>query len=145
MNPVIDNIDNPEPQFMFHKELIYWLEKNMKLDLHVTRETTPGIVTPDGNLIAGDTEFVTISAHLTINQQDAYKGNVFPNVISSQSVKFLAVKNDRVMYGGATNGEQRVYNDLHRMATKVNNLLVEIQQLKGALQHVQYPLPEEIK
>jgi hypothetical protein len=139
MNPVINNIDNPEPQFMLHNELIYWLEKNMQVNFNLTRETPPYIVLKDGSGIDSGAEMLTVSASITINQQDVNNG-AWPKTICSSSHKFLAVKNDRVMYGGSTDREVKIYSDLNRMAQLINKQQEEIQQLRGLIQSKQYPI-----
>lgn len=144
MNEVIDNIKNPEPKFMLHDELIYWLQQNMKVSLVVSKQPIRDIVLPNGNTISADYEFANILVTITLNEQDVNKG-AFPKAIHSSPIKLLIPKNDRAEWGASTAREEKIYDDLYKMATRVNNLLVELQQLQGALKHVQYPLPPEFQ
>lgn len=144
MNPIIDNIENPEPKFLFHDEMIHWLQANMKVSLAVSKEYIRDIVLPNGNIISADYEFVNILATVTLNQQDVNKGE-YPKAIHSSPIKLLIPKNDNAATGASTAREQRIYDDLYKTATRVNNLIEELQQLKEALKHVQYPLPEELQ
>lgn len=144
MNDVIENINNPEPKFMLHDEMIHWLQQNMAVNLSVNKEHIQNLVLPDGNTIPSDYEFANISVQITLNQMDVYKG-AFPKTIYTNPVKLLIPKNDRAQWGGATEREMKIYNDLHTVTSRVNKLLEELQNLRGALQNVQYPLPEDLQ
>lgn len=133
-----------EPKFFLHNELIHWLQQNMHVSLHVNKEHIPDIILPDGTPISSDYEFANISVQITLNQQDVYKGD-FAKTLYSIPVKLLIPKNDRAQWGGSTEREMKIYNDLHKMASAVNKLTDELLQLRAALQNIQYPLPEELK
>lgn len=133
-----------EPKFFLHNELIHWLQQNMHVSLHVNKEQIQNIILPDGTQISSDYEFANISVQITLNQQEVYKG-AFSKTLYSTPVKLLIPKNDSAQWGGSTEREMKVYNDLHKMASAVNKLMEELQQLRGALQNVVYPLPEELK
>lgn len=144
MNDTIDNAHNPEPKFFLHQEMIYWLQQNMQVSLNINKERVQDLYLPDGSIISADTEFANISVSITFNGQDVHKGD-FPKRIYSTPIRLLIPKNENAQWGGATEREKRLYDDMNKMATRVNNLLTELEQLRGALKSIQYPLPQELQ
>lgn len=78
MNQVIENINNPEPKFIFQDELIYWLKKNLKitplLNLH-TEENAHLLRSSIGvhttvSLQSGDEHIYITSGNHQINMPD---------------------------------------------------------------------------
>lgn len=104
-NPVIENINNPEPKFFLHDELIYWMKKNFKINLHLLTTDINHAFDTYGNIKPSFCSTARINATLTVGEN--------PILLVSSPVDFPIPKEDTL---------DKLYIQLKVLTVAVSNL-----------------------